>query len=47
MGNSMGTTVNHYNRAYKEFNKIDKDIVKITEGETSVDPLVLDKPKTE
>jgi len=47
MGNSMGTTVNHYNRAYKEFNKIDKDIVKIIEGENSVDPLVLDKPKTE
>jgi len=47
MGNSMGTTVNHYNRAYKEFNKIDKDIIKITEGEASVDPLVLDKPKVE
>ena len=47
LGNSMGTTVNHYNRAYKELNKIDKDVVKITEGETSVDPLVLDKPKAE
>ncbi len=47
MGNSMSTTVNHYNRAYKEFNKIDKDIIKITKGEASVEPLVLDKPKVE
>ncbi len=47
LGNSMGTTVNHYNNAYKEFNKIDKDVVKITEGEVSVEPVVLDKPKTE
>ena len=27
---SLGTTVSHYNNAYKEFGKIDKDIVKIT-----------------
>ncbi len=45
MGNSMSTTVNHYNRAYKEFNKIDKDIIKITENKASVEPLILDKPK--
>jgi hypothetical protein len=30
LGNSLGTTVNHYNNSYKEFRKIDKDIVKIT-----------------
>ena len=47
MGNSLGTTVNHYNRAYKEFNKIDKDVVKITEGEKQIDPLSLEKPKME
>ena len=47
LGNNLGTTVNMYNSAYKEFNKIDKDVVKITEGEKKIDPLVLDKPKIE
>jgi len=47
LGNSMSTTVNHYNTAYKELAKIDKDVVRITEGEKSVKPLKLDKPSTE
>jgi len=47
LGNGLGTTVNQYNAAYKEFAKMDKDIMKITEkSETTVEPLVLDKPKT-
>ena len=29
LGNSLGTTVNHFNNAYKEFAKVDKDVVKI------------------
>lgn len=45
--NSLGTTVNHFNSAYKEFGKIDKDVVKITEGERVIEALVLDKPKEE
>jgi len=45
LGNSMSTTVGHYNNAYKEFKKIDKDVVKITEGEAKVEPMILDKPK--
>ncbi|MCX6765584.1 MAG: DNA recombination protein RmuC [Candidatus Moranbacteria bacterium] len=45
LGSSMGTTVSHYNSAYKELGKIDKDVVKITGGEKSIEPLVLDKPK--
>jgi len=45
LGGSMSTTVNHYNNAYKEFKKIDKDIMKITDGEAKVEPLELDKPK--
>lgn len=44
IGNSMGTTVNHYNNAYKEFKKVDKDIAKITEGKSEMEPIVLDKP---
>jgi DNA recombination protein RmuC len=32
LGNSLGTSVNQYNQAYKEFGKIDKDVVKLTDG---------------
>lgn len=32
VGGSLGTTVNQYNLAYKEFGKIDKDVYKITDG---------------
>ena len=46
LGVSMSTTVNHYNSAYKEFKKVDKDVMKITEGEAQVEPMVLDKPKS-
>ncbi len=47
LGNNLGTTVNMYNRAYKEFNKIDKDVVKISGGEKRVEPLELEKPRVE
>jgi len=45
LGVSMSTTVNHYNTAYKELGKIDKDVVRITDGERAVEPELLDKPK--
>ncbi|MBU1152271.1 DNA recombination protein RmuC, partial [Patescibacteria group bacterium] len=46
LGGNLGTTVNMYNSAYKEFNKMDKDIYKITDGEAgkTVEPLILEKP---
>ncbi len=44
LGNSLGTTVNHYNHAYKEFAKVDKDVVKISGADSSVDALLIDKP---
>ena len=47
LGNSLGTTVNHYNNAYKEFGKVDKDVVKIANSDSSVDTLLLDKPNVE
>lgn len=47
LGSSLGTTVNHYNNAYKEFGKVDKDVVKIANSDSSVDPLLLDKPNVE
>jgi DNA recombination protein RmuC len=47
LGNHLGTTVSMYNSAYKEFKKIDKDVVKLTDGESTVDPIALDKPKSD
>jgi len=44
---SLGTTVNHFNTAYKELGKIDKDVSKITEVEKSIEPTMLDKPNIE
>jgi len=45
VGSSMSTTVNHYNAAYKELGKIDKDISRITEGEKTIEPMEIEKPK--
>lgn len=49
MGTNLGTTVNMYNTAYKEFNKIDKDIYRITDGDSGgeVEPILIDKPSVE
>ena len=44
---SLGTTVNHFNSAYKEFGKIDKDVAKITEGEKKIEVLAIEKPSLE
>jgi DNA recombination protein RmuC len=47
LGNNLSTTVNAYNITYKEFNKIDKDVIKIAGGEKTIEPIVLDKPRTD
>ena len=47
LGISMSTTVNHYNNAYKEFKKVDKDVVRITEKKSEIEPMMIDKPKLE
>jgi DNA recombination protein RmuC len=47
LGNSLGTTVGHFNTTYKELGKIDKDIVKIASTEPTVDPVFLDRPNVE
>lgn len=47
LGISLGSTVSHYNNAHKELGKIDKDIVKIAEVESSVNVKKLDKPNIE
>lgn len=45
LGTALGTTVNHYNAGYKELNKIDKDVLRITGDSTGIDVLTLDKPQ--
>lgn len=45
LGNSMTTTVNSYNTAYKELGKIDKDVIRVIGGERGIEPELLDKPR--
>lgn len=50
LGKQLGTTVNTYNAASREFKKIDKDVYKLTDGKTggSVEILAIEeKPFTE
>lgn len=47
MGNSLSTTVNHYNSAYSEFKKIDKDVIKITGGTSEIEIIKIDRPKND
>ena len=47
LGNSLGTTVNHYNNAHKELGKIDTDVTKIAGNNKSIEPLLVDKPQTD
>jgi len=45
LGNHLDTTVNTYNRAYKEFSKLDKDTAKLTEGKEKIEPMEVEGPK--
>lgn len=47
LGSSLGTTVNHFNTAHKELAKVDKDIVRIAEESPGIEPLLLDRPRTD
>jgi DNA recombination protein RmuC len=47
LGNSLGTTVNHYNNAHKELAKVDTDVVKIAGNNASVEALLIDKPQSD
>ena len=47
LGRSLGQTVGHYNDAHKELGKVDKDVIKIAGADPGVDPLLLDKPRSE
>lgn len=45
MGNSLSTTVNHYNTASKELGKIDKDVMRITGSSIELEPLAIERPQ--
>ena len=49
LGNTLGTAVNHYNDSLKEFKKIDKDVIKISSGESQikVEAEALERPGVE
>lgn len=44
LGNSLGTTVNHYNTAQKELGKIDKDVYRITGESIDMEEIAVDQP---
>lgn len=47
LGKSLGTTVNHYEKAYNELKKMDKDVYRIAEKSAGVEPLKIEKPEIE
>lgn len=47
LGASLGTSVNHYNTAYKELKKVDKDVLRITGEAAGIDVVAIDKPSFE
>lgn len=47
LGVTLGTSVNHYNTAYKELKKVDKDVLRITGESAGIEPTLLDKPTFE
>ena len=44
VGNNLSTTVNSYNTAYKELGKIDKDVVKLIDGELKIEIEKIETP---
>ena len=47
LGNTLGTTVNHYNAAYKELGKVDKDVLRITGESPGLEPELIANPERE
>jgi len=47
LGNQLGTTVGTYNKASRELGKIDKDVVKITDGKSNIKIKEIEAPPTE
>ena len=47
LGKNLGTAVSMYNNAYKEFGKIDKDILRITGDKIEIEPVLVQGPAEE
>jgi DNA recombination protein RmuC len=47
LGASLSTTVNHYNAAYKELGKVDKDVLRITDEAVGIDVGAIERPLLE
>ncbi|MBU1177027.1 MAG: DNA recombination protein RmuC [Patescibacteria group bacterium] len=47
IGNHLTTTVSSYNKANKELKKIDKDVVKITDGQPQIKIKEIEKPSSD
>lgn len=47
VGIALNTTVNHYDRAQKELQKVDKDVLKITGSPIDVETLALERPQAD
>ena len=47
LGGALGTTVSHYNSAYKELKKVDKDVLRVTGTGAGIELQTLDKPSLE
>jgi len=47
LGKNLGTTVSMYNHAYKEFGKIDKDVLRISGKKMGVEPVLVQGPSEE
>lgn len=45
LGNTLGTSVNHFNAAYKELGKVDKDVLRITGEAPGITPETLEGPE--
>jgi len=45
LGTHLGTTVSSYNKAYKEFAKLDKDTARLTEGKEKVEAIEIEGPR--
>jgi DNA recombination protein RmuC len=47
LGTSLGTTVSHYNSAYKELGKVEKDVYRIAKEKMELDIELLEKPSVQ
>jgi DNA recombination protein RmuC len=46
LGNSLSTTVNHFNAGSKELGKIDKDVTRITGASMGIEAIAIERPQS-